>query len=189
MRNQISKLLFIGVLLIPTGLIIALPYLGNGHPLEHRKVEVESLLVNSVNELEIVFFGYAGCTYICPNSLFVLGEVLDSLKLKQSTLQFGGVFIDINAETQIKRANAYSSAFSKYIIGNNVDNDELDKLRKQFGLSILKKDDGTDEIFHTDHFFVLKKKNDDWEIERVISNQTKKQVIYEVVNELLNEMK
>lgn len=173
------------MLLIPAGLIVALPHFGNGYPLEGRIIESDLFLNESVYETEVVFFGYAGCSFICPKSLFTLGEVIDSLKVNYPDKSFGGYFVDINAETQIGRANHYSHAFSPNITGKNVGQEELEKLKKEFGLSILDDTDNSGEIFHTDHFFVVQKEGDDWKILRVLANSTTKETIYNVLEEVL----
>jgi cytochrome oxidase Cu insertion factor (SCO1/SenC/PrrC family) len=173
------------MLIIPASLIIVLPYLGEGYPTEGRMVSGELFEEGSENDLEVVFFGYAGCSFICPKSLFVLGEVLDSLKIRYPQLKFGGYFVDINAETQIGRAHQYSGAFSEHIKGRNVNYEELEEFKQEFGLSILKEKGDTGEIFHTDHFFVLKREAEVWVIKKIIANQTRPQIIAEAIEQEL----
>lgn len=185
MHTYISKILFAGILIIPSGLFVLLPYLGSGVPLEGNVVRSDAFLNGSQNEIEVAFFGYAGCSFICPRSLFTLGEVIDSLKVEYPDKRFGGTFVDINAETQVGRANQYSEAFSPYISGKNVGHEELEELKEEFGLSILDDTEQSGEIFHTDHFFVLQKRGEDWEIIRVLANSTTKLTIYNVLEGLL----
>ena len=186
MRSYYSKLLFLCILTVPAGLFLALPYFGAGHPLEGNIIEKDSFLDDSGNKTEILFFGYTECAYICPRSLFTLGEVIDSLKADYPDEKFGGMFLDINAETQINRANQYSLAFSEYITGWNVPREKLKELKEEFGISILKSPDASGEIFHTENYYIVQKKGTSWVIEKVIANETDKHIIYTAIKQSID---
>ena len=58
------------------------------------------------------------------------------LKKEDLELSLGGFFVDVNAETQIARAEEYGLYFSSNIKGVNTNQEKLDHLRKQFGLNV-----------------------------------------------------
>lgn len=77
MHDHISKFLFGTIILMPLLFLSSVALLGGSVPLEGRIMNDVEFLETSDNELEVVFFGFVGCTYICPTSLFKIGEVLD----------------------------------------------------------------------------------------------------------------
>ena len=80
MRDHISKLLLAVVGILPMLLISGSALFGNAIPLEGENISEVDFLIESQNEVEVVFFGYVGCKYICPTSLFKIGESIDELK-------------------------------------------------------------------------------------------------------------
>ena len=185
MKKTISKFALVAMTLIPIVLITGAAFLGKSSPLVDREIEDVEFLETSDNTLEVVFFGYVGCKYICPNSLFRLGDVLDDLSAQYPEAKFGGFFIDVNADTQIKRAEEYGLHFSKAIVGKNVDQIELNKLRAQFGLNIFDTNRPSDEIIHTDHFFIVQKNADTWKIEHVLANEVSEEVMSKAIESAL----
>lgn len=172
MRDHTSKLLLAAIGLLPVLLLSGSALLGSAVPLEGSSVSDFDFLENSENEVVVVFFGYVGCSYICPTSLFKIGDVVDEVKVEYPDSKLGGLFVDVNAETQIKRANEYSLGFSSSFKGVNVDQQTIKNLRSEFGLNVIDTNREIDEIIHTDHFFVLKKEQDKWSIARILANNT-----------------
>ena len=136
MRRIIPQTLLVSVVLAPLFLIGGAAFTSKSSPIEGRILSDVDFLKDSENHFEVVFFGYVGCSYICPTSLLTLAEVLDELKKEDLELSLGGFFVDVNAETQIARAEEYGLYFSSNIKGVNTNQEKLDHLRKQFGLNV-----------------------------------------------------
>lgn len=171
----ISLLSFIVIL--PGVLFVVMSYLGVRHPLENTFVDKEwAFLQESENTIETLFFGYAECSFICPNALIKLGNAIDEVKEADENVLIGGFFIDVNAALQLNRAEKYAQFFSSNIKGIDTTEESLKKLQRQFKIRIQ-----DDTLFHTDHFFVLKKDNDRWEIARVLANETPKEEIKQIL--------
>lgn len=185
MRDHASKILFLAIIFLPVLLLSGTALYGGSVPLEGRVVDEFEFLEASENEVEIVFFGYVGCSFICPNSLFKIGATLDELKAENPDAEIGGYFVDVNAETQVQRASEYGSHFSKFIEGVNVDAETLKSLRSEFGLTVFDTNRTVDEIIHTDHFFILKKENDGWRISRVLANKSENIIIKQAIQQEL----
>ncbi len=183
MQKHLSKLLFGVIILLPILLLSSMALFGGSAPLEGRTMTNVEFLENSENDLEVVFFGYVGCTYICPTSLFKIGEAIDEIKATYPDAKVGGHFVDVNAETQIHRTNEYSSSFSKSIQGVSVDHETLNDLRGDFGLNIFEMNREIDPIIHTDHFFIMEKEPDGWTVARVLANESDKNIIKQAIEE------
>ncbi len=175
MKSWTPKIVFVVMTLLPVMLIAGVAFLGKSSPLIGHELNDANFLQSSENTTEVIFFGYVGCKYICPNSLFRLGEVLDELRSVYPNEKFGGFFIDVNANTQIARANEYGKHFSEEIVGKNVTIEELNALRAQFGLNIFDTGREADDLGHTDHFFIVEKHQVSWKIEKVLSNGISKE--------------
>lgn len=186
MKEIISILLLGSILILPASLVIGFSYLGKSHPLEEKKITTHSFLLDSTNDIEIVFFGYVGCASICPTSLAKLGTVLDSVEKSYPNTEVGSVFIDINESARQIKTEQYGQQFSRKIRGINISNDEKENIIQQYGLRINKSPNKPEKIFHTDHFFVLKNEEGVWKIKRVLSNDTDKALMKHVIENVVN---
>lgn len=188
MKNYKVPILFISLLLLPMVLFAMLSHVGLRHPLESKGLKNVFFLEDSANEVEIVFFGYAGCSFICPASLTKAGKVLDGLKQENKNALVGGIFIDINAETQLQRSEAYGSFFSPNFAGYNTNHEELDLIKESFKINSTQSVVNPAEIFHTDHFFLLKRGEDKWFIHRVLANTISEEILEIEVRKALDQL-
>lgn len=144
-----------------------------------------SFLENSGNDVEVVFFGFKECSYICPTSLFTMANALDALKEIDSDLQVGGIFVDVNAASKIERTHEYVSNFSTHIVGVNTSETNLKRLRADFALNIYEVNRSVNDISHTDHFFVLKREHEGWRVAKVLANESDDQIL---INTIINSL-
>ena len=173
------------MIFLPLLIFLGSMLVGRSTPVENRSVHTASFLNTSANKVEVVFFGYVGCAFICPTALNTLGEVIEDVKKENPEASLGAYFVDVNAETQVRRAHQYSQFFSDDIVGVNVNKAELDQLKRLFGITVVDTNRDMNEIIHTDHFFVVKHTTDGWRIARVLSNESNKDTIKEVVDQVL----
>ncbi|WP_185957139.1 SCO family protein [Gracilimonas mengyeensis] len=177
MKKILPPLLLTALLILPAVLFAGLSFFGERHPLEKRVVEGVPFLENSGNQVEVVFFGYAGCSFICPNALIKAAGAMDSLRTERPGISAGITFVDINAQTQLNRAETYGKSFSNDIRGINTDAELLEKLKKDFSLRIKSDPVNPYDIDHTDHFYILNKKEGKWRISRVLANISDKKTL------------
>ncbi len=185
--GKLKGILSLGLIVILPGmLLVAMSYLGASHPLENTFVKKEwAFLQSSENSVEVLFFGYAGCSFICPNALIKLGNAIDELQTEENVEDIGGFFIDVNAALQLDRAQEYAQFFSPNIQGINTTEESLGRLQREFKIRIREDNEVEGALFHTDHFFVLKKMDGRWEIARVLANDTPKQEVKKILLETL----
>lgn len=175
------------IIILPGMLFVAMSYLGVRHPLENTFVDKEWLFLHeSENTIEALFFGYAGCSFICPDALIKLGNAVDEIKADDEEAKIGGFFIDVNAALQLNRAQEYAQFFSPNIEGINATEESLKKLQRQFKISIREDKEVEGTLLHTDHFFILKKSEGRWQIARVLANDTPKHEIKQILLKTLN---
>ncbi|MEO1022493.1 MAG: SCO family protein [Bacteroidota bacterium] len=178
---QIS--LLSGLLCLPVVLTVGLSFAGVGHPLKGEVLQNTSFLDESNHTTEVVFFGYAGCSYVCPTALFRLNELVESIHAEDSGVSLGITFVDVNAYQQLGTAQQYGAQFSDHIRGINLSGAELEKTREQFRLSVTGRADTKQGIIHTDHFFVLTRsdKRQDWQIQHILAQSTSDEEIKHIL--------
>ncbi|MTI87603.1 MAG: hypothetical protein FH748_06495 [Balneolaceae bacterium] len=185
-RKQLISFILAGsILFLPAALAVGFSFIGEGHPLESKSITQNQFLAQSKNQVEVVFFGYVGCASICPSSLVKVKEVLEKVEKENKESAAGAFFVDIDTESKGPSANEYSHLFSPKIRGINIEAQELEALTKDFGVRVNESFQNPGEIFHTDHFFVVHRKNGNWKIYRVLSNESDQQTIKQVVSEAL----
>ena len=185
MKNIYSVILFACVWVVPMVVFIGLSYVGEVHPLEGKSIPVEKLLSNSEHKIEVLFFGYSECPHVCPNSLSKVSAVLASVKKEYPSANLGGSFFDINTDSDLDRANEYSQFFSEEIKGEKLAKSELEKLKQEFALRVKQGVDNPVELFHTDYFFILKRRGQNWEIARVLANNINEDDFKKILIELV----
>lgn len=180
-KKTVSAFLLVGILILPLSMVVGLSYMGVSHPLEGKKVRNTFFLPDSNHEMEIVFFGYVGCPEVCPTALAQMSKVLEAVNT-DGEVAVGAVFVDINAGSRHQHpAQRYAQQFSPGIQGVSVSPDELKRLSEEFRLRFTQSDAGGGEIFHTDHFFLLKRHEEGWKIVRVLANQTDAAMMAEII--------
>ncbi|MCH8548844.1 MAG: SCO family protein [Balneolaceae bacterium] len=169
MKKNLSISLLIMLAFIPAALIIALGVTGESHPLIGRELTNSSILDDSANEIEILFFGYVDCASVCPLSLATIAGVV---KEQERSSNIGALFIDIAGAQRNRSMSAeeYGLSFSKKIRGVTVEGEEYRSLRGDFGLVVRPEPGSSGDWIHTDHFFLVKNHSGRWVIEDVLPN-------------------
>lgn len=188
MKRIAGVLLFAGLVMLPVSLTIALSYTGINHPVEEKLLDDYSFLNSSHNDIEVLFFGYAGCPTVCPLSLSKLAAVLESDRIQQKETSVGGLFVEVKAvgDSQSNEygsiAEFYSQNFSPHIRGFTPDQSTYQSLAQEFILR-LHEDKSTGRLSHTDHFFILKRTEGGWMVDRVLKNQVSKEQLLNILEE------
>lgn len=184
MKNTLSIILLVVLLLLPAGLVIGYSYFGISYPIEKKQIETPSFLTTTKHNLTIVFFGFVGCASVCPNSLTKLGKVLDSLEKEYPQKSVGAVFVDVRKQADSLSATKFGDQFSANIKGTYLAEEDRQQVISDFVLQ-LKSADKHSPLLHTDHFFVLKKEANNWRILRVLANSTS---VLKIKNTLRNNL-
>lgn len=190
MNKSVGIILFVLILILPVGLVIGFSYADASHPIERSVVLNDAFLKASDNDVEILFFGFAGCATVCPISLSKIADVLDSDSIKNNSKRIGGLFVEVKSTVEdtgdAGYADNYSSAFSPVIRGYTPDLATYKQLAEEFILRIYESRDESDQISHTDHFFVLSRDGDQWVIDRVLKNTIETTQLADIVKRTAN---
>lgn len=175
MNKIIGILLLLGLLILPASLLIGFSYTGSAHPIERMIIENDEFLKESANDVEILFFGYAGCATVCPVSLDKIAAVLESDPVENASRRVGGMFVEVKSLAEDDQpgelASKYSRTFSSRIQGYTPDLMTYQKLAHEFVVRLHESRNGDGRLSHTDHFFILTRSQDYWAVSRVLKNQ------------------
>lgn len=191
MNKAIGILLFLCLLMLPAAMVIGFTYVGTGHPVENRTVNKDAFLDRSQNEIEIVFFGFAGCADVCPASLAKLASVLESDKLHTIGVNTGATFIEVKSlqeSSGVRLAEQYASAFSPRIRGYTPDMNAFRELSEEFIIKLYKSRSENGQLSHTDHFFLLARDEDQWIVKRVLDQQISESRMIEIIEKTAKEL-
>lgn len=172
-------------------MIIGFTYVGAGHPVENRTVDNSVFLDRSQNDIEIVFFGFAGCADVCPSSLAKLASVLKSDKVEAIGINTGATFIEVKSLQESSGnlvAEQYGSAFSSQIRGYTPDMDTFRKLSEEFIVKLYKSRSKNGQLSHTDHFFVLARHGDQWVVKRVLDQKISESRMIEIIQNTAKDL-
>ncbi len=114
------------------------------------------LILDKKHNIELVFFGYAGCNKICTPRLEALGEWYAQLS-DETQKYFGLKFLDISMRKDTSLPESFAKAFHEEFEGVFLDKDVVRHYTKAFRVyfspSLLDKN----EIDHTSHLYLVKR--------------------------------
>jgi cytochrome oxidase Cu insertion factor (SCO1/SenC/PrrC family) len=132
-------------------------------------------LDNSVNEIELVFFGFVGCESVCPSALLRIGEALEWISAENEGKAIGALFADINYFRTYETADRYISGFSRSnnaMAGIHLNESQVRAVSSAFRLRIVNNGSSVSDIQHTDHLFVLRRASQDWILDAILPTGT-----------------
>jgi len=138
--------------------IFSIPFI----PLTLNKKLDTSFLDPKGNEHALIFFGFRGCSNVCPMTLSILRQLFDSQK--NASLWPQVVFVDIDANSNSVNASSFAKQFHTSFIGLHIPTDELSEVSNQFGLNI--KQEGN-QIAHLGKTYLLQRKASDWKLVKI----------------------
>jgi len=154
LRSDKSKnLMGLSLWLILIAFIFFIPFIPSN---PNQDLDI-SFLDNNGNKNALVFFGFRGCSNICPVTLSILSRLLKS---QQDTSYWPQVvFVDIDATSSSVEASDYAKKFHPSFIGLHIPSEKITAVSSQFGLNI-KQQDG--QILHIGKTYLLHRKADSW---------------------------
>ena len=102
----------------------------------------------------LIFFGYTGCTDICPQTLTEMSEALGRLDPDAARIQ--PIFITVDpARDTPDRLRRYTGAFSPHLIGLTGTPGQLDSVERRFHVVVEPQTAGRAEVDHTAVLYLL----------------------------------
>lgn len=138
--------------------IFSIPFM----PLVLDKKLDASFLDQEGNENALIFFGFRGCSDVCPMTLTILRQLFDSQE--NSSLWPQVVFVDIDASSNSAEASSFAKQFHASFIGLHIPSEELGEISNKFGLNI--KQEGN-QISHLGKIYLLQRKVNDWRLVKI----------------------
>ncbi len=126
-----------------------------------KKLDI-SFLDPKGNENALVFFGFRGCSNVCPMTLSILRQLFDSQKNPSLWPQV--FFVDIDANSSSVRASSFAKQFHASFIGLHIPTEKLNEVSKQFGLNINQEGN---QIAHLGKTYLLQRKVNDWTLVKI----------------------
>ncbi len=114
------------------------------------------LIASNKKEINIIFFGYSGCTKICTPRLMELAKFYESFSQQQKE-RVGVEFIDISTPSSQELPQKFAASFHKDFQGIYLSQKILREYTKAFNVyfahSLIQKD----EFDHTANLYLVKK--------------------------------
>ncbi|WP_394221323.1 SCO family protein [Alteromonas gracilis] len=113
------------------------------------------------SDTALVFFGFKGCSNVCPVTLSEFATMLEGWPSKDS--QPHVLFVDIDANSSDEEASYYAKQFHSAIKGVHVNSEQLALYSFDFGLQIKQSDT---QISHIGKTYLLRRFEEQWKIVR-----------------------
>jgi len=183
MKKIKSVLLLIAVFLVPIVVVLGASMGSVSHPAHGQIIDTELFQIDQGGDTVIMFFGYVGCSYICPASLYKIDDLLDEKKNNPEFSDLTILFADIASRPGVVTANNYAKKISSRMHGINLSKEQLKYAVDTFNLRIRDTKRADREIYHTDHFFVLKRDGKNYVVTAVLPNQVSSEVLADTIEQ------
>ena len=127
------------------------------------------LILNNTKNIELVFFGYSGCSDICTPRLFLINDLYASLNEKAKE-QVGIIFLDISTPFDKELPQRFAAYFNKDFIGIHLNKKILRAYTKTFDVYFSKSLLDQTEYNHTSNLYLVKKTKGKKEIKYVYNS-------------------
>lgn len=155
--------------------IFAMPFV----PLSLDKKMDVSFLQHVDSENALVFFGFQGCSNVCPVTLSTLSQLLT---IQEDTSKWPQViFVDIDIHSDTQQASKFAKQFHPSFIGMHLAPQEITKISAKFGLNIKQKNS---QISHLGKTYLLRRIAKDWRLVKIYN--AKNLSINNLNNQLFN---
>lgn len=117
--------------------------------------EIQANYIQSDKHVVLVFFGYVGCEKVCMPILQNLANLYGSKKFDNIRDKIDIYFINLTPELEITAPKLFAKYFNKNFNGVYLNQKELFKIDRNFGVFFSKSLDDKEELNHTDNIFLL----------------------------------
>jgi len=150
-----KRVLGISLWLVLIAFIVSVPLV----PMSIDKGLSAPFLDSSGSSSALVFFGFRGCSDICPTTMVKLRELANLQKSAAVRTQV--FFVDIDAHSDTEQASNYASQFHPSFVGLHFEPLQLSKISYQFGLNIKA---NNAKIYHLGKTYLLRRVDGDWRL-------------------------
>lgn len=158
MKKKIIPVLLILAVISVSILIVIFPTFSNkggSHIALKQDLNLERVL-DDQQDVELVFFGYAGCIDVCSPRLEALGEWYATLPLATQE-DIGVRFIDLSVPKDKSLPDTFAKAFHERFKGVFLEDSLLRQYSKAFMVYFSKSLTKDDEIDHSTHLYLVKR--------------------------------
>ena len=150
------RYLLLPVTLVTIGLVIFIPTLFDRSAGRFNvNKQIHSPLFKAYNnDIILLFFGYAGCVDVCTPRLQEMADIYKDIKKKEKVQV---LFINLIPVADEKLPEQFASAFHPDFKGVYPGKEELETLKKEFDLYIVRSLFNKNEYDHTSFLFLLQK--------------------------------
>ena len=131
----------------------------------HQNIDL-SLILDTPKEIELVFFGYAGCTDICTPRLHNIAEWYQQ-SIYKDEVQVR--FLDISRPYDTFLPQLFAASFNKEFIGVYLKEDFLREYTKEFSVYFARSFRDEHEFDHTANLYLLKRSKNFKELRYIYS--------------------
>jgi len=152
-----ASLLILLVILVSISVVILPTFFTKGVSRVELKQDLElELILDNEHNIELIFFGYAGCRSVCTPRLEDLGKWYSTLP-KDVQRHLGLKFLDISMRDEKELPDSFAKAFHEKFEGVFLDKDIIRVYTKAFSVYFSKSLIDDTEIDHTSHLYLVKR--------------------------------
>jgi len=161
MRKKLLPLLLILLVITVSALVVILPtFFTKGLSRVELRQDFElDLILDKKSDIELIFFGYAGCINVCTPRLESLGKWYATVP-KETQNRVGLKFLDLSIPESRDLPDDFAKAFHEKFEGIFLDKDVLRVYTKVFSVYFATSMLDSTEIDHTTHLYLVKKGKD-----------------------------
>ena len=156
-KKTSAVLLILFVLSISVGVMIVPTFFTKGvsRITLHQEFNLP-LILDSTKEIEIVFFGYSGCTDVCTPRLRAIANFYNKLS-KKNKQRVGFVFLDISSPIDKTLPSQFAKSFHHDFKGIYLDSKIFRNYTRAFSVYFSKSLIDKTEYDHTANLYIVKK--------------------------------
>ncbi len=133
-------------------------------PIVSNKTVAGDFLSNNSASKAIVFFGFPGCSDICPLTLATISQTIQQLQTQPQV-----IFVDIDPNSSPSLSQQYAQQFHPSFVGHHISMTNSEKMKSQFGLNISQHGE---LIKHQGRTYVLEQREGRWQIVKAYNPNT-----------------
>lgn len=150
-QSQWGRTLFGGGILIIV--LIFIVFVGSW-PIASNKPVTGSFLDTNGAPKALVFFGFPGCSEVCPLTLAAISQSINQLRIQPQV-----IFIDIDPNSSPSLSQQYAQQFHPNFVGRHISTANSERMKAQFGLNISQHGE---LIKHQGKTYILEQRDGRW---------------------------
>ena len=189
MRKKLLSFLLIFLVLCVSALVVILPtFFTKGLSRVELRQDFElDLILDKKHDIELIFFGYAGCVAVCTPRLESLGKWYSTLP-KETQERVGLKLLDLSIPDDRDLPDDFAKAFHEKFEGIFLDQDIIRVYTKVFSVYFSTSMLDSSELDHTAHLYLVKRSKEGKQLRFIyIAYPYDLEQIQSDIEELINE--